>query len=159
MVVRWQALPVCRMHGTMAHVMTTDPSPTSTVTSRPRLDRPVLVGNLISGGALLFVAAFVGSWPLALIGAVYVVVASMFLAAAYSRDTLTRKQEALAWVLPWLVAVALWVGLLAVIDDGGTAGWGLSLWGAVVIATPCYLVWQLSALAVRQFRASRVSRT
>ena len=132
-------------------------SPTSNVSSRLRFDRPVLEGNLISGGVLLVVLVFVGSWPLAVIGAVYVIAASVFLAAVYAHDSLTRKQEGLAWAIPWVVAVGLWVGLLAGIGDGGggASTWPMVLWGALVVATQSYLVWQGSALATRQFRASR----
>ncbi|MBC7761549.1 MAG: hypothetical protein H7201_07070 [Candidatus Saccharibacteria bacterium] len=75
---------------------------------RPRLNRQVLAGNLASGAALLLLAfVFVPSPLLLLTGAVYIAGASSFLASVYARHTLTGRQEALAWVAPWLAAVAL----------------------------------------------------
>lgn len=137
----------------MMHLTAPDLVSPGTVPSRARLDRAVLVGNLVSGALWLVVLAVLASWPLALIGAAYVVVASVFLTAVYHRDNLSRKQEALSWAVPWLAAVALVAALLALVEGGGAAGWGLALYGGFVFATPCYLVWQLSALAVRQARA------
>lgn len=118
-----------------------------------RLDGPVLVSNLVSGAFWVVVLAFL-SWPLAVVGAVYVSAASVFLAAVHARTALTRRQEAAAWVAPWLAAVALWAWVTAGID-GGTSTWLLDAWFGLVIATPCYLGWQAVALAVRQFLAWR----
>ncbi|WP_156388532.1 hypothetical protein [Nocardioides sp. Root151] len=114
-----------------------------------RLDRPVLVANLVSGAMWLLLLASLGSWVLALMGAVYVAAASVFLAAVYGRESLTVRQEALAWATPWLVAVALWTWVGSRIE-GGDSSWALNLWFGVVIATGCYLAWQLLALAGRQ---------
>ncbi|MBC9733855.1 hypothetical protein [Nocardioides marmotae] len=130
------------------------PQATSTTQRAPgRLDGPVLVGNLVAGACWLVVLSFL-SWPLALLGAVYVAGASVFLAAVYARPALTRRQEATAWVVPWLAAVALWTWVAAGIE-GGTSAWLLNAWFGLVIATPCYLAWQLLALAVRQLLAWR----
>lgn len=122
-----------------------------------RVDRPVLVGNLVSGAAwLLLTVPFLQSPPLFLIGAVYVAAASAFLAAVYARDVLTWRLEALAWVLPWVVAVALWVAVGALIVGGGSdGGWLLMLWFGLVLGTECYLAWQFVALAIRQLIAWR----
>jgi hypothetical protein len=119
------------------------------------LDRPVLVGNLVSGGALLTVGLALVGPVLVLIGATYVVAASVFLAAVYARSILTRGQELVAWVVPWLAAVALWAGVLSLPDDLGPGSPGLMVWLGLVIATPCYLVWQMAALAVRQSMSAR----
>jgi hypothetical protein len=136
--------------GTMAGVTTTGVPGTSTEPPRTRIDRPVLVGNLVSGALWLLPLAF-ASWPLSLMGAAYVATGSVFLAAVYARDALTRRQEALAWTAPWLAAVALWVWIGASIEGGNTGSdWPLVLLLGVGIGTPCYLAWQLSALAVRQ---------
>lgn len=119
-----------------------------------RLDRPVLVSNLAVGALGLLVLAFM-SWPVAVLGAVYVVAASVFLAAVYARETLTRRQEALAWAVPWLLATALWSWIIAASDpgnEGGTSGWLAAVWFGLVIATPSCLAWQLGALAVRATR-------
>jgi hypothetical protein len=116
-----------------------------------QLDRPVLLANVVSGTLFLLGLAFV-SWPLAVLGVAYVAAASVFLAAVYSRDVLTKRQEALTWATPWLAAVALWLSILAGMDEA--VDWIL-LWFAVLIATPCYLAWQLGALAVRQLIAWR----
>jgi hypothetical protein len=123
------------------------------------LDQPVLVANLVSGGLWLAVLALRGLWPLALVGAAYVVVAGAFLAAVYARASLTRRQEAWAWVVAWLAAVALWVALLVLVDDGTGPGWVAALVGGSVIATLVFLGWQLTALAVRQVLAWRSAPT
>ncbi|WP_156393768.1 hypothetical protein [Nocardioides sp. Root140] len=116
---------------------------------RRRLDRPVLVANLVSGALWLLLVAALGAWVLALIGAVYVAAASVFLAAVYGRESLTVRQEAQAWATPWLAAVALWTWVAASLE-GGDSSWALNLWFGVVVASGCYLAWQLLALAARQ---------
>jgi hypothetical protein len=133
----------------MAGVTTTGIPATSIEPPRVWLDRNVLVGNFVSGLLWLLPLAL-ASWPLSLMGAAYVATVSVFLAVVYARNQLTRAQEALAWAAPWVAAVALVVLVLASID-GGTTGpdWPLLLFG-LGIGTPCYLAWQLSALAVRQ---------
>ena len=137
----------------MRGVSTTDTLGTDTQPARARLDRPVLVANIVSGGLWLVLLAFV-SPPLTLVGAAYVAIGSVFLAAVYAREALSRRQEALAWAVPWFVAVALWTWIGAAIE-GGASGLLLALWFGLVIATPCcYLAWQL-ALAVRQLLAWR----
>jgi hypothetical protein len=52
------------------------------------------------------------SWPLSVIGALYVVAGSMFFAAVYAREVRTVT-AAVAWVIPWLVAVSLWTLIVA----------------------------------------------
>lgn len=124
----------------------TSPAPT-------RLDGRVLAGNLIGGLFMMIFLAFL-SWPLALMGAVYVGVASVFFAAVYARPALSRIQEVMAWVAPWLVLAALWTWIAAA-TDAGTSSWLLVVGFGFMIATPCYLSWQAAALAVRQVLASR----
>lgn len=127
---------------------------TSTTQQTPgSLDSPVLVSNLVAGAFLLVVFAFL-SWPLAVLGAAYVAAASAFLAAVYARPALTRRQEAAAWIAPWLAAVALWTWVLAGVE-GGTSTWLLTAWFGLVVATPCFLGWQALALAVRQLSTWR----
>ena len=136
-------------------VITTGDPVAETVPTQPRLDRPVLVGNVVSGALWLLALALLGSWPLSLIGAVYVVAGSVFLAAVYARDALTMRQEAMAWAAPWLVAVAMWWAIL--VQFGGEPLGSYVVLGAplhaLLIATPCFLAWQLVALAVRQLMA------
>ncbi len=140
----------------MSGMTVTELPPIGKAAPRARLDRPVLVGNLVSGALWLLPLALLGSWPLSLVGAAYVAVAGAFLAGVYARERLSRKQEALAWGLAWLGAVALWTLVIASIDDGvASSGW-LDLWPGLVLGTLCYLGWQLSALAVRQFLSWRV---
>lgn len=93
-----------------------------------------------------------------LVGAAYVAAASYFLAYVYVHPELTWTQEALAWVLPWAAAVAVWTALFTQIDLGadGTAAWPISAWAGLVVATPCYLVWQTASLAAREFLKWRV---
>ena len=118
-------------------------------TPHARLDRPVLVGNIVAGALWLLPVAF-ASWPLSLMGAAYVAAGSVFLAAVYAHDVLTWTQEALAWAAPWLAAVALWVWIGAGIDGGGAGSVWPGLLLGLVIATPAYVAWQFSALIVRK---------
>lgn len=116
-----------------------------------KFERTVLVSQLAAGAACLLVGlAWIGP-GLFVIGTAYVVAASAILGAVYARENLTYAQEALAWATPWLLAVALWAFLAAQSDGGSSeSDWLLELWFGLAIATPCYLVWQLLALAVRQ---------
>lgn len=136
----------------MTGVNTTTVPATETQPAPTRLDRPVLVGNLVSGALWLVLSAFLVGWLPVLVGAAYVAVTSVFLAAVYGRHSLTKREEALAWITPWLVAVALWT-LIGAGLEGGTSSGLLTLWFGLIIATGCYLAWQLSALAVRQLLA------
>lgn len=122
------------------------------------LDRPVLVSNLVAGAAWLVLLALITSWVLALLGAAYVAVASAFLAAVYARDSLTWRQEGLAWVAPWVLAVALWAWIGAHIGGGSSGGVEDQLliwWFGLIIGTGCYAAWQLSALAIRKLVTAR----
>lgn len=120
------------------------------------IDRPVLLGNLVSGALLLGCLAVV-SWPLAALGLVYVVPTSVLLAAAYGREALSARREAAVWLLPWLAAVALWTWLIHGID-GGQLPLLPALGAAVAVATPGFLAWQAGALAVRQLLGWRRGR-
>ena len=122
----------------------------------PLLDRTVLQGALGSGLACLGVGlAVTGSIPLVLVGAAYVVGASVFLAAAYARGPMRPPVELVVWVLPWLVAVALFVWVFAGVSDGALP----ALYAALVVATGCYLAWQTLALAGRQLIGRRARGT
>lgn len=120
-----------------------------------RLDRSVLVGDLVAGALLLVVLALLATWVLVLLGAAYVVAASVLLAAFYGRGSFSRRQEALVWVVPWLGAVLLWMWVGAQIGGGSATLSLLNLWFGLVVATPCYLAWQLLAVAVRQLVLAR----
>jgi len=152
-----------RSVATMVGVRATDDTATATEPVRARLDRPVLIGNLVSGAVWLWPLAVpwaLNAVPLFLVGAVYVLVSSVFLAAVYARPLLTRKQEVLAWVAPWLVAVALWAVLIGGTEFENTVShYLMAISIGMVIATPCYLVWQIVALAVRQLLAWRAGRS
>ena len=153
----WDAAIRCAT-GTMAPVTTTGAGAPAARTepTRARIDRPVLVSNIVSGALWLLLLAVpwivqFGSWVLFGTGAVYVAAGSVFLAAVYAHEVLTMGQEALAWATPWLVAVALWTVLLAAFDPGNSvSGWLLALFAGLCIGTPCYLAWQIVALAIRQ---------
>lgn len=121
-----------------------------------RLDDRVLVGGLVAGGLWLVPMLFL-AWPVTLVGGAYVVVASVFLAAAYGRRPLARRQELLVWVAPWLLLVAWWLGVFWLTGGDDPEGEGVTIDGAVwagaiaaVLATICFLIWQLTALAVRE---------
>ncbi len=98
----------------------------------------------------MFLTALYGSWLLTLLGAVYVAAASVFLAAVYARRPLSWTQEGLAWIARWVAAVALWAVLLTPNGyDDMSVPWLWGLWFGLVVATPSYVLWQLTALAVR----------
>ncbi len=125
---------------------------------RVRLDRPVLVSNLVSGAFWLL--PFLLFWPMFLVGVGYVVAASVFLAAVYARELLTRRQEALAWISSWLCAVALWTATaISVAFPNSVSQYLVGFCVAVVIATLWYLAWQFLALPVRHFMAWRSGRS
>ena len=131
-------------------------APVSPPARRVRLDCAVLVSNLASGALWLLILAALGAWPLSVIGSVYIVAASLFLAVVYAREALTAKQEALAWVAPWLGAVVVWATVISAIEFENTASHylaGLSV--GMLLGTLCYLGWQMLALAIRQFLAWR----
>jgi hypothetical protein len=134
---------------------TTEESPAAP----PRLHRRILVSNLVAGAACQLVLVALGLWPLAVIGAGYVAVGSVVLAAAYAREPLTRRQEIGSWVGTWLLAVALWLGIIYALDGAESAGtvgtWLGLLFFVFAIGTVCFLVWQLGALAVRQLIVAR----
>ena len=123
---------------------------------RLRLDRSVLVSNLASGVSWLMIPAAFGAWPLSVIGAVYIVAASLFLAMVYARESLTASQEALAWAAPWLGAVVAWATVIGAIEFENTASHyfaGLAI--GLLLGTLSYLGWQVLALAIRQVLAWR----
>jgi hypothetical protein len=141
-------------------VSTAEDPATDTGHARVRLDRPVLVGNLVSGAVWLWPLAIpwsgIASWPAFVIGAMYVVAGGVFLAAVYAHEGLTGRQEVLAWIAPWLSAVALWAVLIGGTEFENTVSHYLMALGVgLLIATPLYLVWQIVALAVRQLIAWR----
>jgi hypothetical protein len=116
----------------------------------------VLASNLASGAVWLLIPVALGAWPLSLIGAGYVVAGSLFLALVYARNPLSRRQEAQAWGAPWLAAVALWALILSGLSPSDSVPeYLLYLWAGTVVATPCYVGWQATALAIRQFLSWR----
>lgn len=125
--------------------------------ARGRLDRAVLWGNLVSGGFWIALLGLLTSWVLALIGAAYVIAASLFLSAVYGRDSVSFRQEVTAWTAPWVAAVALWTVIAALIggnDSSGGSAYVLPVWFGLILGSSCYLAWQLSALIVRQLMFS-----
>lgn len=112
-----------------------------------RLDRPVLVSNLAAGALWLLVPlVWLGAWVLALIGLGYVVVAGLFLSAAYGTPIPSRRREALVWAGPWALAVTVWFAVLSPIDGPGV----FSLVTALLVGTTAYAVWQLTAGLLRE---------
>jgi hypothetical protein len=107
-------------------------------TSGPGPDRIVLVSNLLAGACWLAVPVALGSVPLALIGAGYVLVASTYL-AFFLR----------AWLVPWLGAAALWVWLLGSVEFENTVThYVVSLVAGVAVAGLCFAAWQALAAAL-----------
>ena len=109
----------------------------------------VLVAALASGAFWTALSAFTVAWPLVALAAGYVVVASAFLAAVYGRGEPTPRQEASAWIASWALAVVLWWSVLLAGPDDAVNGAG-ALGAGLLLATGCFLVWQLGALALRQ---------
>lgn len=138
--------------GTLGHV--TSVSPESTI-SRPRatLDRRILLGNLASG-ALWLAPVAVNAWPIALFGATYVVVASVFLARVLTYKPRSLREDVLIWAVPWVAAMLLWVGIIAPIgpNDGAADVVG-GVFAGCVVGTLCFLGWQLLAFPIRQLLA------
>ncbi len=65
-----------------------------------------------------------------------------------------------AWTAPWLAAVALWTDLVLGIDfEFAVSHYLFGLYVGLLIGTPCYLAWQIVALAVRQLMAWLAGRT
>jgi hypothetical protein len=146
-------------HNEEVNIASETAGPVSPPARRVRLDRSVLVSNLASGVSWLLIPAAMGTWPLSVIGAVYIVAASLFLAMVYAREAPTAKQEALAWAAPWLGAVVVWATLIGAIEFENTASHYLAgLPAGLLLGTLCYLGWQVLALAIRQVLAWR-SRT
>jgi hypothetical protein len=152
----------------MRGVMSADGADADTSRARRRLDRPVLVSNVVSGAFWLFLMTppwsdDFGGPELFLMGAAYVVAGSLFFAAVYAREALSVKQELVAWVAPWLVACVLWSDVLSGIDPEPGGGWAAAIAGAVglglLVGTPCYLAWQIVALVIRQLIAWRAGRS
>ena len=135
-------------------------SPVRPPTRRVRLDSFVVVSNVVSGALWLLFPAAIGAWPLSVIGAIYVFAASLFLAAVYGREALTVRREGLAWVAPWLGAVALWATVIGAMEFENTGLHylaGLSI--GLVLGTLCYLGWQILAIRQLAWRSKASSRS
>jgi hypothetical protein len=134
----------------MMSVMSTASTTNETPAAPPRVNRLILISHLVAGMVCQLLLVALGLWPLAVIGAGYVAVGSVVLAAVYAREMLTPRQEIGSWAGIWLLAVALWAWIL--FTPGILLG---LLFGALAVGTVCFLVWQLLALAVRQLLVSR----
>jgi hypothetical protein len=137
------------------------PGDPATEPDRAKLNRSILLSNLIAGPVwLLPLFVLLAHWSMLLVVTMYVVAGSVFLAAVYAHEVVTRRQEALAWIGSWLVSVALWF-FMGIGLSGENTVWGylLCLFDALLVATPCYLAWQMVALAVRQLMLWRSGRS
>lgn len=66
-----------------------------------------------------------------------VAVGRLSLAAVYAREVLTRKQEAWAWITPWLAAIALWSLLVVGMEfENNVSHYLVTLVIGLFIATP-----------------------
>lgn len=110
------------------------------------IDRAALFGNLTSGALwLAILGGPAGIWLVAG-GAIYVVVASLFIAAMFAREPLTLSQKAITWGLPWIVAVALWTYVASGIDSGmSDLNCSTNLGIGLLIATFLFAAWQAIA--------------
>lgn len=107
-------------------------------------DRVVLYGNLVAG-ALWLVVLVLQMWPLAVPFAVQVAIGAPFLAVAYARGPMPPRQEALVWAVGWLSGVMVWAIVFRLMGGGG-----LSLAYGLLPGTIFYILWQLTALGMRQ---------
>lgn len=121
-----------------------------------RLDPLMLVSLLVSGAVWLVLLATpladgVGGWGLCLIGAAYVVVAALPMAALYARAVVTWRQEVGCLGLLWLAAVAIWtlIGAAQAPSSLVLSDVVIDVFVGLWIGTPCFIAWQVLALAVR----------
>ena len=107
----------------------------------------MLVSNLVAGASWLLVLVAMDAWPLAVIGAVYVLLASGYL------GFFVRARLA-----PWLCAVALWVWLLgSVMFEGTVSHYVASLVAGLAVGSLCFVVWQALAAGTEKFLFGRGS--
>ena len=120
-------------------------------------DRPVLVSNLLSGAVWLAVPTLTGAWAVTLVGILYVVPASLFLARARARVVAGRGRT-LVWAVVWLAAVLLWGGLIASLEFSNSAGdYVAGATGGLLFGTMSVIAWQVVALGIRRFQAWQAS--
>jgi hypothetical protein len=107
--------------------------------SSPRSpDLGLLCGNLLAGACWLAALVALNAWPLAVIGAAYVLAGSVYL-AYFPRP----------WLVPWLAAAGLWVWLIGSIAFENTAThYAASLVAGACIGGLCFAAWQALAAAL-----------
>jgi hypothetical protein len=130
------------------------------VLDRHRLDGAMLVSLLASG--LLWLLLLTPPWTSALgvfvLGAAYVAVGSVAMAAVHGRAEVLVQRELLTLALLWVLDVALWAALTGIgtlVTDGpGELGSALcfGLWFGLWIGTPAFVMWQVLALVLRGCR-------
>lgn len=99
-----------------------------------------LRADLLAGLPWLGLLA-VASWPLAAIGAAYVVIASAYLAVVH-RPALR--------LVPWPAAAAIWAVLLSAPGSPDSEpGWPLAALVGAAIGSVAFVVWRLTALLIR----------
>ncbi|MDH2414244.1 hypothetical protein [Nocardioides sp. CER19] len=129
-------------------------------TPRPPLDRAMLASLLASG--LLWLLLLAPPWTdalgLFLVGAAYVGLGSVAMAAVDTRDP---GRDILTVLLLWVVDVGAWVAvdtIGAVATDGLDelgAALCFSVWFGLWIGTPAFVIWHLLALVLRGCRWRR----
>lgn len=116
------------------------------------LDRAVLLSNLVTGTLLLAILVGMGAWPLAVIGWIFVLLASFFLSFMAARNVDSTSARAVVWGVPGLAAVVLWVAILYPIGppNGTASDYVLPLGLGASIGLSCYLAWQLCSWLFRE---------
>lgn len=119
--------------------------------ARPqRLNPAILVSNLASGVCWLLPVA-VGAWPVAVLGAAYVVIASLGLARIDAAGIPSSRQRVRARLAVWFGAVATWgLVIVAVEYENALSHYLVGLSVGLLYGTLSFLGWQLLALTVRQ---------
>jgi hypothetical protein len=113
------------------------------------------------GSGLLWLLLLTPPWTDALgvflIGAAYVAVGSVAMAAVRGPGEVLVQRELLVLFALWLLDVATWTVLCGVGGfEDGSSGLGAALcfglWFGICIGTPAFAMWQLLALALRGCR-------
>src|SRR4051794_10230586 len=97
----------------------------------------VVASYLVSGVVELLVPVVLGSWPLAAVGACYVLPVSLLLGLEWGggEDT-DRRSAPTVFIASWAAAVALWAFLIgSILLDGKSVGVPAALVGGTITGT------------------------
>ncbi len=110
--------------------------------------QPLVVASyLVAGVVELLVPVVLGSWPLAAVGACYVLPVSLLLGLEWGSSEDTDRRSALkVFIASWAAGVALWAFLIGSITlDEQSVGTPAALLGGIITGTLCFFEWHLLA--------------